>query len=152
MMLTFFIFDFWATFGGKIGVAATRDPNSLGPPNPTKNLAHWLDLLGQPLFQNNFFEESCFRSWKSTWFLMFSHFNRHNKHPVVNFRGLLRTSVTVCNSDTVFLLRSKHIKGLILVLWAQRARLVGIFQIAHVQEDCRPDCGKIYHCYIYWIV
>ena len=30
---------FWATFGGKIGVATTRAPYGLGPPNPTRKLA-----------------------------------------------------------------------------------------------------------------
>ena len=40
---------FWATFCGKMGVAITRAPNGLGPPNPTKKSAHWVDLLGQPL-------------------------------------------------------------------------------------------------------
>ena len=40
--------------GGKIGVAATLMPKGLGPQNPTKKLAHWVDLLDQPLFQNCF--------------------------------------------------------------------------------------------------
>ena len=31
---------FWATFGGKMGVGTTCAPFSLGPPNPTKKLAH----------------------------------------------------------------------------------------------------------------
>ena len=39
-----------------MGVATTRAPNSLGPPNPTKKLAHRVDLLGQPLSQNHVFE------------------------------------------------------------------------------------------------
>ena len=38
----------WATFGGKMGVANTRAPYGLGPPNPTKKLAHLVDLLSQP--------------------------------------------------------------------------------------------------------
>ena len=50
------IFDFWATFDGKTGVATTRTLNDLGPPNPTKKLAHCLDLLGQPLSRNDDFE------------------------------------------------------------------------------------------------
>ena len=45
----FSFFIFWATFGGKIGVAITSAPNGVGPPNPIKKLAHWVDLLGQPL-------------------------------------------------------------------------------------------------------
>ena len=36
---------FWATFGGKMGVATTRAPYSLGPPNPMKKLAHWADFF-----------------------------------------------------------------------------------------------------------
>ena len=44
-MALFFIFDFYATFGGKMGVAATRAPSGLGPPNLTKKLAHWVELL-----------------------------------------------------------------------------------------------------------
>ena len=43
---------FWVTFSGKMGVATTRDPTSLRPPNPTKTLVHWVDLLGQPLSRN----------------------------------------------------------------------------------------------------
>ena len=31
----FLFLIFWATFGGKIGVATTRAPNGMGPPNPT---------------------------------------------------------------------------------------------------------------------
>ena len=38
-----FIFDFCTTFGGKMGVATTRTLNGLGPPNPTRKLAHWVD-------------------------------------------------------------------------------------------------------------
>ena len=40
-----FIFDFLGHFLRENG----RAPNSLWPPNPTKKLAHWVDLLGQPL-------------------------------------------------------------------------------------------------------
>ena len=43
-------------FGGKMGVATTRAPNGLGPPNPTKKMARWMDLLGQPLSRNHVFE------------------------------------------------------------------------------------------------
>ena len=32
-------------FGGKMGVAATVAPKGLGPQDPTKNSAQWLDLL-----------------------------------------------------------------------------------------------------------
>ena len=39
-----------------MGVATTRAPNGLGPPNPTKKLAHWMDLLGQQLSRNRVFE------------------------------------------------------------------------------------------------
>ena len=45
----FLIFDFLATFGGKTGVATTHAPNGLGPSDPTKKLAHFVDIfLGQP--------------------------------------------------------------------------------------------------------
>ena len=50
------IFDFFATFVGKMRVATTRAPNYLGPTNPIKKLAHWVDLLGQPLPPNHVFE------------------------------------------------------------------------------------------------
>ena len=39
-----------------MGVATTRAPNSLGPPNPTRKFAHWVDLLVQPLSRNHVFE------------------------------------------------------------------------------------------------
>ena len=42
------IFNFWTTFGGKMGVATARVLNDLGPPNPAKNLAHCGNLLGHP--------------------------------------------------------------------------------------------------------
>ena len=32
-----------------MGVAATVPPRGLGPQNPTKKLAQWIDLFGQPL-------------------------------------------------------------------------------------------------------
>ena len=52
-MLTF---HFWAAFGGKMGVATTHAPNSMGPPNPSKKSVHWVDLLDQPLSLNPVFE------------------------------------------------------------------------------------------------
>ena len=52
----FSVLIFWATFGGKVGVATTRALNGLRPPNQTKTLAHLVDLLGQPLSQNHIFE------------------------------------------------------------------------------------------------
>ena len=52
----FSVLIFWATFGGKMCVATTRAPNGLWPPNPTKKLAHWADLLGQPLSRKHVFE------------------------------------------------------------------------------------------------
>ena len=48
--------NFLANFGTKMGVATTRPPNGLGPPNPTKKLAHWMELLGQLLSRNPVFE------------------------------------------------------------------------------------------------
>ena len=36
-------------FGDKMGVAATVAPRGLGPQDPTKNLAQWVEILGQPL-------------------------------------------------------------------------------------------------------
>ena len=50
--LLFFLKLFWATFGGKIGVATTRAPDGLGLSNPTKKLAHWVEILGQLLSRN----------------------------------------------------------------------------------------------------
>ena len=32
-----------------MGVAATVAPKGLGPQDPTRKLAHWVNLLGQPL-------------------------------------------------------------------------------------------------------
>ena len=43
-------------FGGKMGVAATVAPRGLGPQDPTKKLAHWVDLLGRPLSRKHLFE------------------------------------------------------------------------------------------------
>ena len=42
---------FWKIliFGGKMGVAATVAPKGLRPQDPTKKLAQWVDILGQPL-------------------------------------------------------------------------------------------------------
>ena len=39
-----------------MGLAATLAPKGLGPQDPTKKLAHWVELLGQPLSQKNVFE------------------------------------------------------------------------------------------------
>ena len=39
-----------------MGVAATLAPKGLGPQDPTKTLAHRVELLGQPLSQKNVFE------------------------------------------------------------------------------------------------
>ena len=39
-----------------MGVAVTPAPKDLGPQDPTKKLAHWVDLLGQPLSQKNGFK------------------------------------------------------------------------------------------------
>lgn len=36
-------------FDGEIGVAATLAPKGLGPQDPAKKWAHWVDLFGQPL-------------------------------------------------------------------------------------------------------
>ena len=57
MMLIFhfhFLGHFWREkeCGGKRVCA----PNGLGSPNPVKQLAHWVDLLGQPLSRNHVFE------------------------------------------------------------------------------------------------
>ena len=52
----FSVLIFLATFGGKMGVATTRAHNGLGPPNPTKKLARWVDLLDQPLSRNHVFK------------------------------------------------------------------------------------------------
>ena len=37
-------------------VATTHASNGLGPSNPTKNLAHWVNFLGQPLSRNHVFK------------------------------------------------------------------------------------------------
>ena len=39
-----------------MGVATTLTPKGLEPQDPTKKLAHWLELLGQPLSQKKVFE------------------------------------------------------------------------------------------------
>ena len=39
-----------------MGVAITRAPYGLGPPNLAKNLAHYVDLLGQLLSLSHVFE------------------------------------------------------------------------------------------------
>ena len=38
-----------------MGVAAALAPKGLGSQDPTKNLAHWMDLLGPPLYQKIIF-------------------------------------------------------------------------------------------------
>ena len=54
---TYFSFlMFLATFGMKMGKATTHTLYGLGLPNPTKNLAHQVDLLSQPLSRNHDFE------------------------------------------------------------------------------------------------
>ena len=50
------IFHFWATFGGKMGVATTCTSNGLGPPNLTKKLANFVELFGLPLYRKHVFE------------------------------------------------------------------------------------------------
>ena len=47
-------FHFSATFGGKMGVTAAR-AYDLGSSNQTKEVAHWMDLLGKPLSRNHVF-------------------------------------------------------------------------------------------------
>ena len=39
-----------------MSVAATQAPKGLGPQDPTKTLAHWVELLGQPLSHKKVFE------------------------------------------------------------------------------------------------
>ena len=39
-----------------MGVAVTLAPKSLRPQDPTKKLAHLVELLGQPLYQKKVFE------------------------------------------------------------------------------------------------
>ena len=39
-----------------MGVAVTVAPKGLGPQDPTKKLAHWVNLLGQPLTRKLVFE------------------------------------------------------------------------------------------------
>ena len=49
---------FWkkSFIGKKMGVAATLVPKGLRPQDPTKKLAHRVELLGQPLFQCRYLE------------------------------------------------------------------------------------------------
>ena len=49
----FWFFNFWATFGGKMGAASKHASNGLGLPNLTKKLANWVDLFSQPLSRNH---------------------------------------------------------------------------------------------------
>ena len=50
------IFTKRLSFGGEMGVAATLALKGLGPQDPTKKLAHRVELLGQPLSQKKVFE------------------------------------------------------------------------------------------------
>ena len=43
-------------FGREIGVATTAAPYGFWATNPTKKLAHWVYLLGQPLSRNRVFQ------------------------------------------------------------------------------------------------
>ena len=43
-------------FGRKMGVATTAAPYGFWATNPTKKLAHWVYLLGQPLSRNRVFQ------------------------------------------------------------------------------------------------
>ena len=52
----FSILIFQANFGSKMGVATKHAHNGLGPPNPTKKLARWEDLLGQLFSWNRVFK------------------------------------------------------------------------------------------------
>ena len=49
-----------------MGVAATVAPKGLGPQDPTKKLAHWVDLLNQPLTRK----------------LVFKNFGPESPHPL----------------------------------------------------------------------
>ena len=50
-------FLFWfPTFGGKMGMATTCAPKSLGAPNPTRNMAYWRKSSSQLLSRNDVFE------------------------------------------------------------------------------------------------
>ena len=67
VQVTMLIFDFLGHFWRENGVATMRAHNGLGPPNPTKNLANWVDLL---LFWANRYLE-----------IMFSKFSGVNPQP-----------------------------------------------------------------------
>ena len=56
MVLIFNFCFFWRE--NKMGVAIRRAPYGLGPPNPTKLWAYWVELLDQPLSWNHVFEIS----------------------------------------------------------------------------------------------
>ena len=43
-------------FGRKMGAATTAAPYGFWATNPTKKLAHWIYLLGQPLSRNRVFQ------------------------------------------------------------------------------------------------
>ena len=44
----------WVTFGGKMGVAATRPPSCLGPSNLTKKLATWWTFWANHYLEHHF--------------------------------------------------------------------------------------------------
>ena len=50
------VMRFWNKniFGGKLGVATTLAPKGLGSQDPTKTLAHRVELFGKPLSQKMF--------------------------------------------------------------------------------------------------
>ena len=56
----FFVLDFWATNGGKIGVAITRAPNGLGRPNSTKKIGPLGELFGLAHIS-----KTCFRNFQA---------------------------------------------------------------------------------------
>ena len=55
-MILMLFFERNQIFGGKMGVAATVAPMDLGPQDPSKKLAQWVERLGQPLSRNHIFK------------------------------------------------------------------------------------------------
>ena len=55
-MHIFRLYFFRTCISGKLGVAAMLTLKDLAPQNPTKKLAHLVDLLGQFLFRKGFFK------------------------------------------------------------------------------------------------
>ena len=49
-------FGKYPIFGEKMGVAAGVAPKGLGPQDPTKKLAYWVNLLGQQLTRKLIFQ------------------------------------------------------------------------------------------------